>query len=116
MCAPQQTTVEQPAYVYILSYRSARAVLYINTEKPPGSRHKPAHILTQVHTFRHIHPFLQTTDMDCSMALLLSSLLALFSVGAGASLSLHVVRTKVKDLAQTMVIRIKKVINQSINL
>ncbi|CAB1323144.1 unnamed protein product [Coregonus sp. 'balchen'] len=46
--------------------------------------------------------------MDCSMALLVSSLLALFSVGAGASLSLHVVRTKVKDLAQTMVIRIKK--------
>uniref|UniRef100_A0A4W5QWS0 Leptin n=1 Tax=Hucho hucho TaxID=62062 RepID=A0A4W5QWS0_9TELE len=47
----------------------------------------------------------ETTDMDCSMALLVSSLLALFSMGAGASLSLDIVRTKVKILAQTMVYR-----------
>uniref|UniRef100_A0A8C7VEJ6 Leptin n=1 Tax=Oncorhynchus mykiss TaxID=8022 RepID=A0A8C7VEJ6_ONCMY len=43
--------------------------------------------------------------MDCSMALLVSSLLTLFSMGAGASLSLDIVRTKVKFLAQTMVYR-----------
>ncbi|CAB1313752.1 unnamed protein product [Coregonus sp. 'balchen'] len=46
--------------------------------------------LRRVHTFTHVHPFIQTTDMDCSMDLLVSSLLALFSVGAGASLSLDV--------------------------
>nr|XP_046169933.1 uncharacterized protein LOC124005055 [Oncorhynchus gorbuscha] len=113
--AIREALMEPGSDTYTTPKRRARAVLYINTEKPPGSRRKPAHILTQVHTFRHIHPFLQTTDMDCSMALLLSCLLALFSVGAGASLSLHVVRTKVKDLAQTMVIRIKK-LNISPNL
>uniref|UniRef100_A0AAY5KBV8 Leptin n=1 Tax=Esox lucius TaxID=8010 RepID=A0AAY5KBV8_ESOLU len=46
--------------------------------------------------------------MDNSMALLGLSLLALLGPDAGASLSLNVVRTKVKHLAHIMMFRIKK--------